>query len=73
MTQDEAGRDAKAGGLAMNRGNAGSYRSETLFDGRQEIGISHRGQRYVLRITRQGKLILNKKDEVGHEQDNDEA
>ena len=34
--------------------------SETLFAGRSEIRLRHRGQEYRLRITRQGKLILTK-------------
>ena len=34
--------------------------SERLFGGDREIGIEHRGALYRLKITRQGKLILNK-------------
>lgn len=34
--------------------------SEALFDGSREIGIEHHGALYRLKITRQGKLILNK-------------
>lgn len=34
--------------------------SSDLFDGRREIGIEHHGAYYRLKITRQGKLILNK-------------
>ncbi|WP_343040475.1 hemin uptake protein HemP [Nitratireductor arenosus] len=34
--------------------------SEALFDGAQEIGIEHGDALYRLKITRQGKLILNK-------------
>lgn len=34
--------------------------SETLFQGGHEIGIEHHGALYRLKITRQGKLILNK-------------
>lgn len=37
-----------------------SYDSETLFKGRVEIAIHHDGSVYRMRITRQGKLILNK-------------
>lgn len=37
-----------------------SIDAEQLFRGRKEIVISHNGDRYVLRITRHGKLILNK-------------
>jgi hemin uptake protein HemP len=34
--------------------------SRTLFGDRKEIGIEHDGAVYRLKITRQGKLILNK-------------
>ncbi|MBX3529696.1 MAG: hemin uptake protein HemP [Rhizobiaceae bacterium] len=34
--------------------------SESLFEGRTEICIDHGGSVYRLKITRQGKLILNK-------------
>ena len=32
----------------------------TLFGGRSEVRLLHRGQEYRLRVTRQGKLILTK-------------
>jgi hemin uptake protein HemP len=32
----------------------------TLFGGRPEIRLLHRGQEYRLRVTKQGKLILTK-------------
>ena len=34
--------------------------SQTLFQGLREIWIEHEGERYRLRITRRGKLILQK-------------
>lgn len=34
--------------------------SRDLFGAKSEIGIEHEGALYRLRITRQGKLILNK-------------
>ena len=34
--------------------------SESLFQGTTEIAIDHSGSVYRLKITRQGKLILNK-------------
>lgn len=40
--------------------NAAVYDSEDLFKGTTEIGIEHGGAVYRLKITRQGKLILNK-------------
>lgn len=37
-----------------------SVTSQSLFQGDREIGIEHAGFLYRLKITRQGKLILNK-------------
>ena len=34
--------------------------SEDLFRGQREVSIAHNGQKYILKITRSGKLILNK-------------
>ena len=34
--------------------------ASTLFGGHRQVVIGHNGCRYVLRITRHGKLILNK-------------
>ncbi|MEJ8570140.1 hemin uptake protein HemP [Microbaculum marinum] len=34
--------------------------SSDLFEGSRELVIRHNQDRYILRITRQGKLILNK-------------
>lgn len=36
------------------------YSTDDLFNGSREIEIEHNGEIYRLRITRQGKLILNK-------------
>ena len=36
------------------------YTSEALFRGQKEITIEHEGYQYLLRITRQNKLILTK-------------
>ncbi len=36
------------------------YESLQLFGGHKQVVIGHNGCRYVLRITRQGKLVLNK-------------
>jgi len=45
---------------APERPLARTISSERLFGGDREIGIEHRGALYRLKITRQGKLILNK-------------
>ncbi len=37
-----------------------TYGSGELFMGSREVGIEHGGSLYRLKITRQGKLILNK-------------
>ncbi len=47
------------GGQSLDR-VARVLTSEALFRGSQEIGIEHAGSMYRLKITRQGKLILNK-------------
>lgn len=36
------------------------YRTEDLFSGASEIRLTHAGAEYRLKITRAGKLILNK-------------
>jgi hemin uptake protein HemP len=38
----------------------GRVRSEVLLSGLQSLAIEHKGEMYVLRITKQGKLILTK-------------
>jgi hemin uptake protein HemP len=60
MTRDEGA--ARSGPQCSATGDdcLPSVASEALFRGRRELGIVHRGDRYLLRITRQGKLILNK-------------
>ncbi len=55
-----------AGGTRPDRGGsdgapvAGRLSSATLFGDRREVVIVHRGQEYLLRITRSDKLILTK-------------
>ena len=46
--------------LASERVEIDVLRSTELFSGRREICIDHAGQLYRLRITRSGKLILQK-------------
>ena len=36
------------------------YSSDVLFKGARELVIEHNGEFYRLKVTRQGKLILNK-------------
>jgi len=36
------------------------YKSEALFNGQNQIAIEHTGEVYLLRITKQNKLILTK-------------
>jgi hemin uptake protein HemP len=40
--------------------NPPEYDTHTLFAGRREIVIHHAGAAYRMKITKQGKLILNK-------------
>ena len=46
--------------LARQQPAGRTIASDQLFAGEREIGIEHRGALYRLKITRQGKLILNK-------------
>jgi len=50
----------KAEENAAKNGGTTVYESSDLFRGASEIGIEHDGAIYRLKITRQGKLILNK-------------
>lgn len=45
--------------IALNPA-AGTIESRTLFGERKEVAIEHDGSVYRLKITKQGKLILNK-------------
>jgi hemin uptake protein HemP len=46
--------------LPAQEGEPLEYRSEDLLRNTRQIAIVHRGQRYILRETRAGKLILCK-------------
>lgn len=52
------GLEAAVGALAPTTGPA--YPSRSLFQGGRLVWIEHAGERYALRITKQGKLILTK-------------
>ena len=47
-------------GLHAQDNNPVVIKSENLFGSHKEIGIEHEGSVYRLKITKQGKLILNK-------------
>ncbi|MEL6734733.1 MAG: hemin uptake protein HemP [Pseudomonadota bacterium] len=47
-------------GAAAQRNDAPHYSTKDLFGVRSEIVIEHEGSAYRLKITRHGKLILNK-------------
>lgn len=51
--------DGAATPLATPRPAPRSLESADLFDGTNEVLIQHRGREYRLRITQNGKLILN--------------
>ncbi len=40
------------------------WTSEALFEGANIVVIEHLGQDYVLRITRNGRLLLNKREAI---------
>ncbi len=47
-------------GKCRSGSDRGAFDSRDLFRGRQEIEIIHEGEVYRLRLTRNGRLILNK-------------
>lgn len=47
-------------GCSHARIPARTLSSDSIFRGEREIGIEHHGALYRLKVTRQGKLILNK-------------
>jgi hemin uptake protein HemP len=56
-----AGETQKVGGAQTAApADARVLDSSELFGGRRQVVIGHNGCRYVLRITKHGKLILNK-------------
>lgn len=50
--------DTEKASPSVPRGNV--VDSQSLFHGEREVWIEHEGERYRLRITRRGKLILQK-------------
>lgn len=53
------------GHLALNVGKQSNaepcaFRFSELADGKSELLIEHQGQTYLLRVTKNGKLLLNK-------------
>ena len=56
VDETQGGMDLSAEPLRTFR----KWKSEELFDDSKLIYIEHAGETYQLRITRQGKLILNK-------------
>jgi len=57
---DQIARDTEVQASGPNEKGPRVVESSHLFEGHTEIGIRHAGETYRLRITRQGKLILNK-------------
>lgn len=56
---EQGGPPASAGRLAATARSPRRLESADLFAGDDEILIQHRGREYRLRITQNGKLILN--------------
>lgn len=57
---DEAPESLKKQDAQQSIQQAGIVSSAELLDGRRELLISHQGEVYRLRLTRQDKLILHK-------------
>ena len=59
-SQTAGAKDMKTEDKITSGGATAVYDSSDLFRGATEISIEHDGSIYRLKITRQGKLILNK-------------
>ena len=46
----------------QQKSNRPRWTSEALFEGADVVVIEHLGQDYLLRITRNGRLLLNKRE-----------
>ncbi|MEX3007418.1 hemin uptake protein HemP [Hoeflea sp. TYP-13] len=61
MSEQSPGNKSAAPARAKAKEDAvKTLKSQDLFNGAKELGIDHHGALYRLKITRQGKLILNK-------------
>ncbi len=60
LRSDPAGLPAPRANDVSSHQQLKTYGSRELFNGSREVGIEHGGSLYRLKITRQGKLILNK-------------
>ena len=60
MDQREAQDRAPAAEGVAKRVPPITVETASLFHGRDEVRLLHRGQEYRLRVTKQGKLILTK-------------
>lgn len=61
---DEPRASESPGGKSGKKKPAGPrWTSEELFEGSSVVVIEHAGQDYVLRITRNGRLLLNKRED----------
>jgi hemin uptake protein HemP len=60
MTSETSANRPPATGSERSGQNEKVIESDELFQGAREVVIRHNQDRYVLRVTRQGKLILNK-------------
>lgn len=58
--EHEAGTTTGSPRAARETGQLPEYDTRTLFEGGREIVIHHAGSAYRMKITKQGKLILNK-------------
>ena len=57
---DETEKSDRDAAISPPTGREPVVRSQELFGAAKEIVIEHEGERYRLRITRRGKLILQK-------------
>lgn len=60
MSDERAGASSSPPAAQFNDGGTRTVEIEALLAGAREIVIVHKGERYRLRVTQNGKLILTK-------------
>jgi hemin uptake protein HemP len=60
VPEHEKTESGEAHGVPRTVAHLPEYDTRTLFEGGREIVIHHAGAAYRMKITKQGKLILNK-------------
>ncbi len=64
MTPVRPTRPSPPAGRTEKKPGGPRWTSDALFEGANVVVIEHHGQDYVLRITRNGRLLLTKREDI---------